>query len=1371
MYICVLLYYLTNIIMNSADFIQGHAYYLDVVKELSARKYFTVKTSDGKQFSLMKFKFQLNQPLPDSLKCYVKSMYPITLGQDLNHIVNTFYTEGQEYEFIVKSDKKDSDSFYELQDENGLCFKLLKAPMSLTKGNSVRCRVVRISGVNVELKYVGKLAVRLPLDFYSLKQWLEKLGKSALHEYYLRMIEDIPEFEPALDLYDDQDPSWIFELLRITSSHITKWLIECKDDLRNLARVVRRLYLAKHIALYILEGSDYLRMCNYEQRELLQSRLSHYVELFNQYGQAAERILEGTHEEFIDRMFLRLKEAGYLYHPSKQFRIMMTILKLCPELINSRMGELFEALHNWDISNWRTDPFRPALVEQLQIFIEENAAKANQLPANDSSDENKTLIRLILAIAIQRLLATDADNIDLNLNRAMLYRYISYLVPSSVNALLSKGIDSLLGIDFPNEFSWQDTDQPTLLLVKSSHPGHNLEDRSIVTKIYSTSKADVRLTADSIRIIARNADEDSTSIPNSLFDWPVTSIALSEPIQTKNIRKSKDLKVFDQMWKDISWSIFGNTEYKEDKIIEKKEPYDGEEVKIVIDDLRILKYGSEKQRLQFHCTICDEMYKGDGWMPCDAYHMLGWLSYKDIPGNYDGSLNFAFNRDGQPLIFSATVTRKYYGLEFSMKSQIEDYLLENSSSDKELIGIVTYFDRVNNAWLCLTEMGSTFKIYCDESTRHLNEGKLVRVRYVEPERSNSVTQFFVGELSENQDNIPLVIKKSLCLFNLMQSLGEEDEEFSDESFEVRETEEVMKKEELFELIYMYQRRAYTETEYLKAFNYLGIATILCRLAEDDTLLNELTLHMHLLKLLYDFGKNQKIDMADLEKCEDHVSRIPILERLHARLKIVADIEINANSDDLWRISKNPRNETEGKLASLVLSYNMLPLELEKPRKDIMKEISTLLNVNNAASSVKYYGDESQTVEFKSSMIYSSRGGSRPDFKSQIHEILHIICGFMNARGGTLYIGVNDAGYENGLADDLAYRRASGLKATLDGMVVDLQNNIDRKLPVHAKDHCEISIDPESRKGVIVVKVLPVELPVELDGIIYVRSSSTTKPRLDEEREEFIRTRSHNYHLLIKLWGIDQEVAESENEEAASEVQVCDSAKIRIAVSPKVKIEKVDEDENHSGSFSIRIGKKRKNVLHYYEPNYVAPSYYLYVRDDNSFFRSEEDIYYDSDSSCAAAISVKEEENDGIFVVTYDDARVVKFPMQSLLNISPREDSCFRKGVSIKNMAIGKEDDYLLTVVRADYGEIFYRIESLSSLQLASELSDSGETLCDNGHQVLAQEIFSKDKLTLFESDAIGRDRRFYGVPVPNVGGTLTHEERIRELLRPLLELD
>ncbi len=73
----------------------------------------------------------------------------------------------------------------------------------------------------------------------------------------------------------------------------------------------------------------------------------------------------------------------------------------------------------------------------------------------------------------------------------------------------------------------------------------------------------------------------------------------------------------------------------------------------------------------------------------------------------------------------------------------------------------------------------------------------------------------------------------------------------------------------------------------------------------------------------------------------------MLERLHTRLKIVSDIDSNDNANWLWSISQNPRNETEGTLASLVLSYNMLPKHMERSRKEILNQISTLLNVNSA----------------------------------------------------------------------------------------------------------------------------------------------------------------------------------------------------------------------------------------------------------------------------------------------------------------------------------------------------------------------------------------------------------------------------------------
>ena len=84
------------------------------------------------------------------------------------------------------------------------------------------------------------------------------------------------------------------------------------------------------------------------------------------------------------------------------------------------------------------------------------------------------------------------------------------------------------------------------------------------------------------------------------------------------------------MWDNVSWSIFG-VEQTAGERIEKSMPDDGDDVKFIIDDIKIDKSANERQRLQFHCTIHDDHFNGEGWLPCDALHMIGWLTDRDIP--------------------------------------------------------------------------------------------------------------------------------------------------------------------------------------------------------------------------------------------------------------------------------------------------------------------------------------------------------------------------------------------------------------------------------------------------------------------------------------------------------------------------------------------------------------------------------------------------------------------------------------------------------------------------------------------------------------------------------------------------------------------
>ena len=86
--------------------------------------------------------------------------------------------------------------------------------------------------------------------------------------------------------------------------------------------------------------------------------------------------------------------------------------------------------------------------------------------------------------------------------------------------------------------------------------------------------------------------------------------------------------------------------------------------------------------------------------------------------------------------------------------------------------------------------------------------------------------------------------------------------------------------------------------------------------------------------------------------------------------------------------------------------------------------------------------ESQTVEFKSTARWNLHTRA-PDRKLE-HVIVKTVCGFLNAEGGTLLIGVTDDGDVLGLGDDL---QTLGRKPNLDGYELFLRQSLDNNLSI------------------------------------------------------------------------------------------------------------------------------------------------------------------------------------------------------------------------------------------------------------------------------------------------------------------------------------
>jgi hypothetical protein len=116
--------------------------------------------------------------------------------------------------------------------------------------------------------------------------------------------------------------------------------------------------------------------------------------------------------------------------------------------------------------------------------------------------------------------------------------------------------------------------------------------------------------------------------------------------------------------------------------------------------------------------------------------------------------------------------------------------------------------------------------------------------------------------------------------------------------------------------------------------------------------------------------------------------------------------------------------------------------------------------------------ESQTVEFKQTARWNVHVG-RADKKME-HVIAKTVCGFLNAEGGTLLIGVDDEGQPVGIDLDLS---TLGSKANADGYELFLRQLLDTTLSITTAGIVRLRFERVGDKDVCVVAVAASGKPV------------------------------------------------------------------------------------------------------------------------------------------------------------------------------------------------------------------------------------------------------------------------------------------------------
>ena len=150
------------------------------------------------------------------------------------------------------------------------------------------------------------------------------------------------------------------------------------------------------------------------------------------------------------------------------------------------------------------------------------------------------------------------------------------------------------------------------------------------------------------------------------------------------------------------------------------------------------------------------------------------------------------------------------------------------------------------------------------------------------------------------------------------------------------------------------------------------------------------------------------------------------------------------------------------------------------------------------------GGESEAVEFKSTARWNLRT-RQPDKKLE-HVIVKTVCGFLNAGGGTLLIGVRDDGTILGLDDDVQTLRT---KPNLDGYELFLRTCLDNNLSLPTAGIVRMRFEQQQGLDVCAVSVAASAKPVFAKGAdggepteFWVRVGNSTKQHYGNEMLDY-----------------------------------------------------------------------------------------------------------------------------------------------------------------------------------------------------------------------------------------------------------------------------
>lgn len=974
-------------------------------KELTAKNSYYEIEYNGRTHRVPLFQFQEDMPVPDEIWCTVKNGRPLQANKNL---FDHFYKDlSIHYIFRIKSKRESPLNYYELEDPrvgDALVHHTLyfaASSRTLNAGQYIKCAINEIKDDKLRLTLVDENPSLIP--FNSFDQIFGTAGNESLRLWISRVVER-DYMKPVSGLYAEGDGRWILlfstMLERVILEELERDTLGRDELLKDFCRGW----------LDAVEHSTFIRDMSEEESAQYNLHLTRSIEICEDILDAAQA---PDKEEVVRTCISSLNPQFYQYRIEKRLRFVAYTFSMREDLMRLHMPDFLAQLRLMGEKRCCSDSLAGIISAILKTHVDRATRQIEQALSINAHD-TLTIKQSVLALCyLSRILGNRHSDTEA-LYVSKLFQLLSLLNTSDDDKkkLLKNAYNALFATSSSiSTYSWDDFD--------------NIVRNQIVRFTTALVNVDTqrRLTFDDGNTQAKFAHNAMSlaplrTEPRELVHTKMmgdVDIALRYGKSISNIAKSEDILEVQNAWVGVNSSVFAQAPKPKEEVEDRVN--DGDKVWIYITELitdskaraKVLDYGDEG-------TIdMDKMF----------FYAHPQLTDNDFRGS-----------DGSPLVFQATCHRAGDNVSFEMEDMKKELAIEHIQIENTTCCVLR--KTVEHQYHGVTQDG--FFVLINSPEQDLELQSFVTV-YVTGKRSNGNGEGYYVEPAEGFDN-RTVYTNYMRLMNLFGSeTGDEatvlsmQQEDDEPENDVQQGDKVVGPAFVRTVADVLSKYSRLERETRERYAYLQVSSMLCRLVNDEDEKRMMSIRLKFTTYLYQFALNNAMLQTDAEEFAQQVKALPPTAELNERLNVINILTRYGKLSYQERVDKTllswldygQATPMEIELAKLVLATQMLSTLKNRELEDqLLSEICEVLNININKQQRNRVGVESQTLEFKTSLVIPPANRGHVDVEQQSDNIVRVVLSMMNTVGGELMIGVDDSGYPVGLRSDLNYFSENGL---------------------------------------------------------------------------------------------------------------------------------------------------------------------------------------------------------------------------------------------------------------------------------------------------------------------------------------------------------